>query len=192
MLTTVDCCTGTTSGTPSQATKKSTQVVELEVPQQKRTRRKLMDSPVKTPSPAASKRYSLPHLEDSLSKEVRPIIYTPESCRKPVQSCSMRTVVKQDLHLPGPQEANECNANMQLKKASVMDLTCDVIPECDEGDMNSTVILYERTAETNEASVDSSIEQSQPCSSSILQRYLPLMCKRTVTQFCPISIFQTL
>uniref|UniRef100_A0A8C3C135 Kinesin-like protein n=1 Tax=Cairina moschata TaxID=8855 RepID=A0A8C3C135_CAIMO len=175
------CCT--TSGTPSQATKKSTQVVELEVPQQKRTRRKLMDSPVTTPSPAASKRYSLPHLEDSLSKEVRPIIYTPESCRKPVQSCSMRTVVKQDLHLPGPQEANECNANMQLKKASVMDLTCDVIPECDEGDMNSTVILYERTGETNEASVDSSIEQSQPCSSSILQRLgLPsLKSKNTTT-----------
>lgn len=151
-----------------------------------------MDSPVTTPSPAASKHYSLPHLEDSLSKEFCPIIYTPESCRKPVQSCSMRTAVKQDLRLSGPQAANECNANMQLKKASVTDLTCDVIPECDEGDTDSTVILYERTGEANEASVDSSVEQSQPCSSSILQRYFPLMYERTVTQSCPISIFQTL
>uniref|UniRef100_A0A8B9ZET9 Kinesin-like protein n=1 Tax=Anas platyrhynchos TaxID=8839 RepID=A0A8B9ZET9_ANAPL len=159
---------------------------------EKRTRRKLMDSPVTTPSPAASKHYSLPHLEDSLSKEFCPIIYTPESCRKPVQSCSMRTAVKQDLRLSGPQAANECNANMQLKKASVTDLTCDVIPECDEGDTDSTVILYERTGEANEASVDSSVEQSQPCSSSILQRYFPLMYERTVTQSCPISIFQTL
>ncbi|XP_035184799.1 kinesin-like protein KIF18A [Oxyura jamaicensis] len=163
------CCT--TSGTPSPEMKKNTQLVELEVPQQKRTRRKLMDSPVTTPSPAASKRYRLPHLEDSLSKEVRPIIYTPESCRRSVQSCSMQTVVKQDLHLSGPQEANECNTSMQLKKASVMDLTCDVIPECDEADVDSTVILYERTGETNEASVDSSVKQSQPCSSSILQRF---------------------
>ncbi|XP_013033221.1 kinesin-like protein KIF18A [Anser cygnoides] len=162
------CCT--TSGTPSQEKKENTQLVELEVPQQKRTRRKLMDSPVTTPSPAASKCYSLPHLEDSLSKEVRPIIYTPESCRRPVQSCSIQTVVKQGLHLSSPQEANECNTNRQLKKASVMDLTCDVIPECDEADMDSTVILYERTGETNEASVDSSVKQLQPCSSSILQR----------------------
>lgn len=134
-----------------------------------------MDSPVTTPSPAASKCYSLPHLEDSLSKEVRPIIYTPESCRRPVQSCSIQTVVKQGLHLSSPQEANECNTNRQLKKASVMDLTCDVIPECDEADMDSTVILYERTGETNEASVDSSVKQLQPCSSSILQRYFPLI-----------------
>ncbi|XP_035406236.1 kinesin-like protein KIF18A [Cygnus atratus] len=163
------CCT--TSGTPSQEIKENTQLVELEVLQQKRTRRKLMDSLVTTPSPAASKRYSLPHLEDSLSKEVRPIIYTPESCRRPVQSCSMQTVVKQDLHLSSQQEANECDTNMQLKKASVMDLTCDVIPECDEADMDSTVILYERTGETNEASVDSSVKQLQPCSSSILQRF---------------------
>uniref|UniRef100_A0A8B9CKE1 Kinesin-like protein n=1 Tax=Anser brachyrhynchus TaxID=132585 RepID=A0A8B9CKE1_9AVES len=162
------CCT--TSGTPSQEMKENTQLVELEVPQQKRTRRKLMDSPVTTPSPAASKCYSLLHLEDSLSKEVRPIIYTPESCRRPVQSCSIQTVVKQGLHLSSPQEANECNTNRQLKKASVMDLTCDVIPECDEADMDSTVILYERTGETNEASVDSSVKQLQPCSSSILQR----------------------
>lgn len=162
------CCT--TSGTPSQEKKENTQLVELEVPQQKRTRRKLMDSPVTTPSPAASKCYSLPHLEDSLSKEVRPIIYTPESCRRPVQSCSIQTVVKQGLHLSSPQEANECNTNRQLKKASVMDLTCDVIPECDEADMDSTVILYESTGETNEASVDSSVKQLQPCSSSILQR----------------------
>uniref|UniRef100_A0A493TE71 Kinesin family member 18A n=1 Tax=Anas platyrhynchos platyrhynchos TaxID=8840 RepID=A0A493TE71_ANAPP len=178
------CCT--TSGTPSQEMKKNTQLVELEVPQQKRTRRKLMDSPVTTPSPAASKHYSLPHLEDSLSKEFCPIIYTPESCRKPVQSCSMRTAVKQDLRLSGPQAANECNANMQLKKASVTDLTCDVIPECDEGDMDSTVILYERTGEANEASVDSSVEQSQPCSSSILQRLgLPSLKSKNTTTSVP-------
>uniref|UniRef100_A0A8B9SXD8 Kinesin family member 18A n=1 Tax=Anas platyrhynchos TaxID=8839 RepID=A0A8B9SXD8_ANAPL len=178
------CCT--TSGTPSQEMKKNTQLVELEVPQQKRTRRKLMDSPVTTPSPAASKHYSLPHLEDSLSKEFCPIIYTPESCRKPVQSCSMRTAVKQDLRLSGPQAANECNANMQLKKASVTDLTCDVIPECDEGDTDSTVILYERTGEANEASVDSSVEQSQPCSSSILQRLgLPSLKSKNTTTSVP-------
>ncbi|NXI70951.1 KI18A protein, partial [Anseranas semipalmata] len=160
----------TAFGTPSQESEKNTQLVEFAVPPQKRTRRKLMDSPVTAQSPAASKHYSLCHLEDSLSKEVRPIMYTPESCRKPAESCCTQTVVKQDLHLAGPQEANECNTNMQLRKANVMDSMCDVIPECDEPDMDSTVILYEGTGETNEVSIDSSVKQSQPCSNSILQR----------------------
>uniref|UniRef100_A0A8C0FRR3 Kinesin-like protein n=1 Tax=Bubo bubo TaxID=30461 RepID=A0A8C0FRR3_BUBBB len=136
----------------------------------KRTRRKLMDSPVTAQSPAASKHSSLSHLEDSLTKDVRPIVYTPEFCRKPVQSCCTQTVVKKALHLAGLQEANACNISIPVKKANIMDSTCDIIPECDEANMNSTVILYEETGETTEMSTDSSVEESQPCSNSILQR----------------------
>uniref|UniRef100_A0A8D0F6B8 Kinesin-like protein n=1 Tax=Strix occidentalis caurina TaxID=311401 RepID=A0A8D0F6B8_STROC len=140
------------------------------VPPQKRTRRKLMDSPVTAQSPAASKHSSLFHLEDSLTKDVRPIVYTPEFCRKPVQSCCTQTVVKKALHLVGLQEASACNTHIPVKKANIMDSTCDIIPECDEANMNSTVILYEETGETTEMSTDSSVEESQPCSNSILQR----------------------
>ncbi|KFW62657.1 Kinesin-like KIF18A, partial [Pygoscelis adeliae] len=161
----------TTFGTPSQEMNKNTQqIVEYAVPPQKRTRRKLMDSPVTAQSPAASKHSSLHHLEDSLTKEVRPIVYTPEFYRKPVQSCCTQTVVKKALHLAGLQEANACNIDMPVKKASIMDSTCDIIPECDEADMDSTVILYEGTGEKTETSTDSSMKESQLCSNSILQR----------------------
>ncbi|XP_076199981.1 kinesin-like protein KIF18A isoform X1 [Aptenodytes patagonicus] len=161
----------TTFGTPSQEMNKNTQqIVEYAVPPQKRIRRKLMDSPVTAQSPAASKHSSLHHLEDSLTKEVHPIVYTPEFCRKPVQSCCTQTVVKKALHLAGLQEANACNIDMPVKKASILDSTCDIIPECDEADMDSTVILYEGTGEKTEMSTDSSTKESQLCSNSILQR----------------------
>ncbi|PKU39999.1 kinesin-like protein kif18a [Limosa lapponica baueri] len=161
----------TTSGTPSQEMNtNSQQIIEYAVPLQKRTRRKLMDSPVADQSPAASKQSSLHHLEDSLTKEVRPIVYTPESCRKPVQSCCTQTVVKKPLHLAGLQEASAYNIDMPVKKARIMDSKCYIIPECNEDDMNSTVILYEETDETTEMSTDSSMKESQPRSNSILQR----------------------
>ncbi|XP_025977570.1 kinesin-like protein KIF18A [Dromaius novaehollandiae] len=157
-------------GTPSEEIKKSTKQIEYAVPPQKRTRRKLMDSPVTAQSPAASKPSSLHHLEDSLSKEVRPIVYTPEFCRKPLQSCCTQTVVKQDVQTAGLQVANDCKIDMRLRKDSLTDSTCNVIPECDEADMDSTVILYQAPSKTNEVSADSSGKESQPCSSSILQR----------------------
>lgn len=131
-----------------------------------------MDSPVTAQSPAASKRSSLQHLADSLTKEVRPIVYTPELCRKPIESCCTQTVVKKGLHLSGLREASVCHIDMPVKKASIMGSTCDIIPECDESSMNSTVILYEATDETTETSTDSSMKESQSCSNSILQRYL--------------------
>ncbi|NXA75313.1 KI18A protein, partial [Thryothorus ludovicianus] len=160
----------TSFGTPSQEINKNTQVLEYTEPPQKRTRRKLMDSPVVAPSPPASKQCSLQHLEDSLAKEVYPIIYTPDSCRKPVQSCCSQPVEKKALHLAGLGEVSACSREMPAKKASIMDTTCDVIPECDEAVMNSTVILYEGTDETTEMSAYSPVKKSQPCSNSIVQR----------------------
>uniref|UniRef100_A0A672UIB0 Kinesin-like protein n=1 Tax=Strigops habroptila TaxID=2489341 RepID=A0A672UIB0_STRHB len=163
------CCT--TFGTPSQEMNKNTQlIVEFAVPPQKRTRRKLMDSPVTAQSPAASIQPSLCHLEDSLTKEVRPIVYTPEFCRKPVQSLSTDTVVKKALHLAGLQEAEVYNTDMPVKKESVLDTTCDIIPECNVADMDSTVILYEGTGETTETSTESPVKGSKPCINSILHR----------------------
>ncbi|XP_051478040.1 kinesin-like protein KIF18A [Apus apus] len=156
----------TTFGTSSQ----EAQLAEFAVPPQKRARRKLMDSPVTAQSPAVSKPSSLQHLDDSLTKEVHPIVYTPELYRKSVQSCCTQTVVKKALHLTGLQEADACNIDMPVKRAKILDSTCDIIPECNETDMNSTVILSEVTGETAEMSTDSSVKDSQPCSNSILQR----------------------
>ncbi|NXE90558.1 KI18A protein, partial [Menura novaehollandiae] len=168
----------TSFGTPlREMNKNAQQLLEYKEPPQKRTRRKLMDSPVATPSPAASKHSSLEHLEDSLAKEVYPIVYTPESCRKPVQSFCTQTVVKKTLHLAGLGEVNACRTDMPVRKASIMDTTCDVIPECDEAVMNSTVILCEGTDETTEISTYSSVKESQPYSNSIVQRLDPSSIK---------------
>ncbi|NWU10260.1 KI18A protein, partial [Cephalopterus ornatus] len=161
----------TSFGTPSQETTKNTQKgLEYTEPPQKRTRRKLMDSPVAAQSPAASKQSSLQHLEDSLAKDVHPIVYTPESCRKPVRSCCTETVVKKALHLAGLEEISTPGTDTPVQRASTMDTTHDVIPECDEAIMNSTIILHEGTDETTEVSPYSSMKESQPCSTSIVQR----------------------
>ncbi|NWV70943.1 KI18A protein, partial [Malurus elegans] len=156
----------TSSSTPSQEMNKNTQVLESTEPPQKRTRRKLMDSPVTASSPA----FSQSSLEDSLAKDVCPIVYTPDSCRKPVQSFCAQTVVKKALHLAGLEEANACSTDVAASKGSIMDVTCDITPECDEGVMNSTVILYEGTDETTEVPDYSSVKESQPCSNSLVPR----------------------
>lgn len=162
--------------------KNTQQVLEYAELPQKRTRRKLMDSPVLAPSPPASNQCSFQHLEDSLAKEVYPIVYTPDSCRKPVQSFCTQTVVKQPLHLTGLGEVSACSTDTPAKKASIMDTTCDVIPECNEAVMNSTIILYEGTDETTEMSTYSSVKESQPCTNSIVQRYFPFIWARNITK----------
>ncbi|NXM20866.1 KI18A protein, partial [Ploceus nigricollis] len=159
----------TSFGTPSQEMN-NTQVLQCTEPPQKRTRRKLMDSPVVAPSPPASSHCSLQHLEDSLAKEVYPLVYTPDSCRKPVQSFCAQTVVKGALHLAGLEAVSACSADVPARKGSILDTTCDVIPESHEAVMNSTIILYEGTDETAEMSAYSSVKESQPCSTSVVQR----------------------
>ncbi|XP_069888789.1 kinesin-like protein KIF18A [Dipodomys merriami] len=60
----------------------------LKSPTQKRTRRKLISSPLKTKHTQRSMLFESAQLNDSLSKELQPIVYTPEDCRKPFQSPS--------------------------------------------------------------------------------------------------------
>ncbi|KAM3670163.1 kinesin-like protein KIF18A [Ammospiza maritima maritima] len=161
----------TSLGTPSQEMSNSTQQVSAcTEPPQKRTRRKLMDSPVVAPSPPASSQCSLQHLEDSLAKEVYPLVDTPDSCKKPGHSFCAQAVLQEALHLAGLGTVSACSADVAARKGSIMDTTCDVIPESHQALMNSTIILYEGTDETAEMSAYSSVKESQPCSNSIVQR----------------------
>uniref|UniRef100_A0A8C9MZ76 Kinesin-like protein n=1 Tax=Serinus canaria TaxID=9135 RepID=A0A8C9MZ76_SERCA len=161
----------TSFGTPSQEMNNNTQqVLEYTEPPQKRTRRRLMDSPVVAPSPPASSHSGLQHLEDSLAKEVYPLVDTPDSCRKPGHSFCAEAVVKETLHLAGLGTVSACSADVAARQGSIMDTTCDVIPESHEAVMNSTIILYEGTDETAEMSAYSSVKEPQPCSNSIVQR----------------------
>ncbi|NWH81566.1 KI18A protein, partial [Piaya cayana] len=160
------CCT--TFGTSSLEMKKNTQQIIGGVSSQKRMKRKLMDSPATPQSPLASKQPNLHHLEDSLTKHVHPLVYTPEFCRAPSQSCQTQTVVKKALHLADLKEANACDVETPVKTAGIMNTTHDIIPEHEVADLNSTVIIYEGTDETTET--DSSAKDSQPCGNNILQR----------------------
>uniref|UniRef100_A0A8C8VQR9 Kinesin-like protein n=1 Tax=Pelusios castaneus TaxID=367368 RepID=A0A8C8VQR9_9SAUR len=152
------------------------------LPPQKRTRRKLMDSPATAQSPKASKQSGLNHLEDSLSKEVHPIVYTPEDCRKSVQNLCTQTVVKQPFQVASLPKVKNSNVetHFSCKKECDMDFTYNVKPQCEQTDMNSTVILYEDTSNTNDPSADLSVKESHQCSnSSVLQRLgLPSLLNR--------------
>ncbi|NWI86299.1 KI18A protein, partial [Pitta sordida] len=164
-------CRTSSDSSSEEMTENGQKVLENTELPQKRTRRKLMDSPVAAQSPVASKQSSLQHLEDSLAKEVQPIVYTPESCRKEIQRCCTQTVVKKALHLAGLEEVSAQCTDVPVQKASIMDTTHDVLPECDDAVMNSTVILCEGTDETTEIPNYSYVKESQPCSNSIVQRF---------------------
>ncbi|NWS68347.1 KI18A protein, partial [Crotophaga sulcirostris] len=168
LVTTPNTPCRTTFGTSSQEMNKNMQERGSGVPSQKRTKRKLMSSPVTAQTPVASKQPDLSHLEDSLTRDVHPIVYTPELCRIPVPSCQTQTVVKKALHLAGLNEANACDIEVPVKTAGIMNSTCDVIPDSDVADMNSTVILCEGTDET--IGTDSSAKESQQCSNYSLKR----------------------
>ncbi|KAJ6652652.1 hypothetical protein lerEdw1_011222 [Lerista edwardsae] len=149
-------------------------------PPVKRTRRKLMDSPLAVQSPEQSGQSSPSRLLDSLSKALRPIVYTPEVCRQPNDNWCTETVVKQVLHttrLPG---TNGGTARIQepLKEDNHKDITHDVTPECN---MNSTITLYEdNMSRTDYPSSNIAENKSQSTNNSgVLQRLgLPSLLNR--------------
>ncbi|NWH66561.1 KI18A protein, partial [Geococcyx californianus] len=179
LVTTSNTPCRTTLGTPSQEMNIWTQQRGRGVPSQKRTKRKLMDSPATTQTPVTSKQPSL-HLEDSLTKDVQPIVYTPEFSRIPIHVWQTHTVVKKALHLAGLNEANACDVEVPVKTVGIMDSTYEIIPECDTADMNSTVILCKGTGETTET--DSSAKELQPSDNNILERYFPFLRAGNIAQ----------
>ncbi|XP_023559998.1 kinesin-like protein KIF18A [Octodon degus] len=66
----------------------------LQIPPHKRTRRKLMPSPLKAKRAKKSTLAESAQLNDSLTKELQPILYTPESYRKTVPCQSPVALVK--------------------------------------------------------------------------------------------------
>lgn len=126
-----------------------------------------MASPSTFESPKQSSQSSPDHLTDSLSKALRPIAYTPEDCRKPVESLCTKTVVKQALHTARLPETSSSSAPIQepLKQDSLKDIT-----DC----MNSTVTLFESNPDSTNHPSDvagNKLESKSTNSSSVLQRY---------------------
>ncbi|KAJ7344534.1 hypothetical protein JRQ81_000484 [Phrynocephalus forsythii] len=154
--------------TPSEKVKTPIpQVEEYGVPPHKRTRRKLMASPLAVESPKLPSRYSPDHLTDSLSKALRPIAYTPEDHRKPVESLCTKT-----FHTARLQETSSSSAPVQepLKQDSLKDIT---------DHLNSTITVFESNPDSTEEPSDITGNKSESTNSSILQRLgLPSLLNR--------------
>ncbi|XP_048342313.1 kinesin-like protein KIF18A [Sphaerodactylus townsendi] len=154
--------------------------VQCKIPQ-KKTRRKLMDSPLMALSPEQHSQSSPNNLVDSLSKALRPIVYTPEIFRMPKEDLCSETVIKQALHTASLQERNRCTVQIQgpLKQDSHKDIACNESPE---SPMNSTVTLYECNVGNSDEHSSKELEhksQSTSGNSNVLQRLgLPSLLNR--------------
>lgn len=135
-----------------------------------------MDSPLTARSPEEFSQSSPNPVVDSLSKALRPIVYTPEICKMEKGNLSSETVVKQALCTPCLQERSSCTVQVQeLLKQDSEDIECDVNPE---HNLNTTVILYQSNmGGSDEPSKELENKlQSTSGSSNVLQRYFLLFC----------------
>ncbi|XP_007119942.2 kinesin-like protein KIF18A [Physeter macrocephalus] len=142
----------------------------LKIPPQKRTRRKLMPSPLKAKHPQKSTLSENMQLNDSLSRELQPIVYTPEGCRKTSQYPSAVTLLKSSSHTTSFQAINSnTNSDNSLKMLCEVDIPLSKRKEYGQEDLESTFIICEDTK-----SLKSKLpEQESPPNNNILQRLAP-------------------
>lgn len=128
-----------------------------------------MDSPQAVQSPEQSGQSSPSQLLDSLSKALRPIVYTPEVCRPAKDNWHAETVVKQILHTTRLQETN-ARIQEPLKEGNHKDITHNMTPECH---LNSTITLYEENTSHTDSLSSNVAENKLPSTnnSRVLQRY---------------------
>ncbi|XP_004263995.1 kinesin-like protein KIF18A [Orcinus orca] len=142
----------------------------LKIPPQKRTRRKLMPSPLKAKHPQKSTLSENMQLNDSLSKELQPIVYTPEDCRKTSQYPSAVTLLKSSSHTTSFQAINSnTNSDNSLKMLCEVDIPLSKRKEYGQEDLESTFVICEDTK-----SLKSNLpEQESLPNNNILQRLAP-------------------
>ncbi|XP_040835951.1 kinesin-like protein KIF18A isoform X2 [Ochotona curzoniae] len=112
----------------------------LKIVPQKRTRRRLISSPTEVKHTEKITLSESMHLNDSLSQELQPIVYTPEDSRKPLQNPSpvaSHTMDFQDMSSNG-------NSGNSLKVLSEVDTTLNRGGECEEI-LDSTFTIDEDT-----------------------------------------------
>ncbi|XP_026560246.1 kinesin-like protein KIF18A [Pseudonaja textilis] len=155
---------------------------EYGMPLHKRTRRKLMASPLTIQSLEDSSQSCPNPVVDSLSKAFCPITYTPEVCKKPMETLCTGTVIKKVPHMATLEEMSHM-AQIQepLKQSSTEDVTHNVTPECH---MNSTMLCKNNTDSI--ASPDAARSKSEAANSkSVLQRLgLPSLLNRQSGAMC--------
>ncbi|XP_069325850.1 kinesin-like protein KIF18A [Eulemur rufifrons] len=144
----------------------------LKIPPQKRTRRKLMPSPFRAQHTQKSTLSENTQLNDSLSKELQPIVYTPEDCRKTSQNPSTVTLMKPSSHTTSFQAvSSNINSNNSPKMLCDVDTHLNRGTECEQEDLDSTFTICEVTR--NLKSKFSEQESLPNDSRNILQRLDP-------------------
>uniref|UniRef100_A0A2K5TYZ8 Kinesin-like protein n=1 Tax=Macaca fascicularis TaxID=9541 RepID=A0A2K5TYZ8_MACFA len=115
----------------------------VKTPTQKRTRRKLMPSPLKGQHTLKSPPSQSVQLNDSLSKELQPIVYTPEDCRKTFQNPSTVTLIKPSLFTTSFQAiSSNINSDNSQKMCEVA-IPHNRRKECGQEDLDSTFTICE-------------------------------------------------
>uniref|UniRef100_A0A2K6G0P1 Kinesin-like protein n=1 Tax=Propithecus coquereli TaxID=379532 RepID=A0A2K6G0P1_PROCO len=118
----------------------------LKIPPQKRTRRKLMPSPFKAQHTEKSTLSESMQLNDSLSKELQPIVYTPEDCRKAFRNPSTVTLMKPSSHTTSFQAvSSNINSNNSLNMLCDVDTHLNRGTECEQENLDSTFTICEDT-----------------------------------------------
>ncbi|XP_016061645.1 PREDICTED: kinesin-like protein KIF18A isoform X1 [Miniopterus natalensis] len=142
----------------------------LNVPSQKRTRRKLMSSPLKTLQTQKSALTESVQLNDSFSKELQPIVYTPEDCRKTLQNLPTVTLLKPASCITSFQAiGSNINSDNSLKMSCEGDLPVSRRKEYRQEDLNSTYTMCEDTRRLNYKLP----EQQSVSNNNIVQRLAP-------------------
>ncbi|XP_049746715.1 kinesin-like protein KIF18A [Elephas maximus indicus] len=118
----------------------------LTIPPQKRARRKLMPSPLEAKLIQKSILSESIQLNDSFSKELQPIVYTPEDCRKTFQTLPTESLIKPSSHTISFQAINSnINSNNSLKVLCEVDTPFNRRTERVQGDLDSTFTICEDT-----------------------------------------------
>ncbi|ELK15999.1 kinesin-like protein KIF18A [Pteropus alecto] len=142
----------------------------LNIPSQKRTRRKLMSSPLKAELTQKSTLSESMQLNDSFSKELQPITYTPEDYRKTFQNPSTVTLLKPSSNATNFQAiSSNINSDNSLKMSCELDIPLSRKKEYGREDLDSTFTICEDTRRLKSKLPE---EQSLP-NNNILQRLAP-------------------
>lgn len=147
-----------------------------------------MPSPLNIKHPQKSALSESLQLNDSLSKELQPIVYTPEDCRKTSQNLSTVTLLKPSSHTTSFQTlGSNVNSDNSLKTLCEVGIPLNKRREYGQGDLDSTFTICEDTR-----SLKSKLpEQESLSNNNILQRYkkeyLPILL--FVFLFCFLVVF---
>lgn len=128
-----------------------------------------MPSPLKAAHPQKSALSESLELNDSLSKELQPIVYTPEDCRKTAQNSSIVTSSKPLSQATRFQTiSSNVNGENSLKTLCEIDTPHSRRKEYGQEDLDSTFIICEDIKNLKSKSPE---QESLPNNNNILQRY---------------------